>query len=478
MERYSTRLGVDAFKWMDEVKEVDELPFECVKLLGHGSNCSVYTLMHVEECAEESNESIDDDESSEPEHWVNALYGQNDMDTMSDVSTASSDVMSDSDGSTDTSWENVCSQPITSDSPMGTVEVVAKRFSDVDLDRCFTAHNPKTRTRLRIDSDAEEFVEWLAGQERPVDVKIITEHITPSKACFGDLISESLCQLTLTDLVSKGMTPNIIMAFRAFVCDGRGFLIQERITGTLDEVLEENPGMTSRDIASAYLQVFVTLHMLQETCDFKHHDLHPGNVFMKRIDDTMVWKGQKMCEATHFTYDLGEHGVLTFPNNGYIVKIGDFGLSSMTLHGRRIQSLSMGTYARGASWGEWSASLEGGHGYDGQTVMASPPFERDSPRIDDADTIALLRRLRASTQGPNGRLTKGRYRPKAGHVSDVRPLEVIKQVFLDEPDACADFREPPPDDAVVMCLSSVTDLVSTPARTSTSNKRRRRTRHA
>jgi len=484
MERYCSNFVVDAFQWPDLIKDLPDLPFACVKVLGSGANCSVHTLAKADRCPKVCDDDDEEEEESddEPPNWAETFFGGGDVDSYSSVGDDSSDESSDFVSESADEWENVESNPgevmpMTTQSPMGCVEVVAKRFSRVDNDCCYVAHHPKTKARLRIESDPRTFIEWLNTQDSYV-TSTITQHITPSAACFSEFVSESLCHLLLTDLVDKGITPNIIMAFRAFKCGGKGYLIQERITTSLSEVLEENPGMTCKDLAGFYLQAFATLHMLQSTCDFKHHDLHPGNVFVKRIDDTMMWKGKKMIEATHFTYELDDGVVLTFPNNGYIVKIGDFGFSSLGVHGRRLQRLDLSTYARGSSDGEWNAELKSRRGHDGQVCMSMPPFEYNSDRVNDPGTIELLQRLRRATQGPTGKLSRSRYKPVV--VSDVSPMEVIKQVFVESPPECADFLNPVKDeDAVVICLSSVSDLNKTPPRPSSDNKKskRRRTRH-
>lgn len=488
MERYCNNFGVDPFRWPDVIKELNELPFACVKTLGHGANCSVHTLMKVEvgteECEEDESYS-GSEEASEPDNWAEAFFGQGDVESFSSFEDEEEDESSSSSSCSDATdgWENVDSVPDTApvsvQSPMGCVEVVAKRFSNVNHDHCYVAQNSKTRARMFIETDPSLFVKWLADHtDKDVTTTIISEHITPASACFSEFVNESLCHLLLTDLVEKGVTPNLIMAFRAFTCGGKGYLLQERITTSLNEVLDENPGMTCKDLAGFYLQVFATLHVLQNTCGFKHHDLHLNNVFVKRIDDTMTWKGVKMSEATHFTYDLGGGVVLTFPNNGYIVKIGDFGYSSLDVHGRRLQRLDLSTFFKATSDGDWSPELTSRRGYDGQVCLSMPPFEHNSDRVNDPGTIELLQRLRKATTGPNGKLSRSRYKPVTGHVSDVSPMDVIEQVFLTSPPECADFRAPVNDKAVVVCLSSIADLATTPPRTSADNKRskRRRTR--
>jgi serine/threonine protein kinase len=329
---------------------------------------------------------------------------------------------------------------------MGPVEVVAKKFEDLNSDVCYIGQSAGSRV---FDNDPCKYLEWLIRQTN-VTTEIVKKHISPTKACYSEFVSESLCHLLLTDLVSSGITPHVVMAFRALKHKHDGYLIQERISSNIDEALEENPELTCRDICGMYLQVFVTLHTLQQACGFKHHDLHLDNVFLKRIDGSMTWNGVKLKDATHFSYKLDDH-VLTIPNCGYIVKIGDFGMSSLNIYGRRIQMLC---YKSSPVWGEFSADLDGGRGYDGQVLMGDVPFDLGSWRVHDADTRAFLQRIRVAAQGPNGKLTHEKQRPAIGHVSDVPPLDVVKQVFLTDPQPVYDFRTPPTD-ATVVCLTSL-----------------------
>lgn len=454
-------------EWDKIVKHMPELPFRCVNVLGQGVNCSVHTITPVEEESEETEES---EEACD-------YFGLDDVQSVdgSETETGSDDESYSSEWSAveadgESEVTHTC---MTTPSPMGPVEVVAKKFLNVDEDTCYIAKKRGVHARVFLEDSARKYLEWLVEQTDRIDTSIVSHHISPTKACYSEFVSESLCHILLTDLVVNAITPHVVMAFRSIQHEHTGYLIQERISSTIDEALEENPKLTCRDMCAMYLQIFITLHVLQDSCGFKHHDLHLDNVFVKRIDDSVTWNGVSLKTATHFSYELSDGVVLTIPNCGYIVKIGDFGMSSLNIYGRRVQRLSMDTYKSSARWGDWDVKLEGKRGYDGQVLLGDIPFDSESWRYKDQDTHTFMKRLRAAAQGPNGKLTYGKQRPVVGHVSDVPPLDVVHQVFITDPLPVCDFRSTPPDSTVV-CLTSLSNL-STSEVAKAPKKRRRRT---
>ena len=485
MERYCTTFPTDVEEWENTVvKEVDCLPFICTEALGQGVNCTVHLVESVEDYeGEDDDVELDSTDELYEGEWTDRYFGLNDMrdegNTESDSSYSSASYSSEESSE---EWSTMdqygdchrARQCMTSESPMGKVEMVAKKFVDVDNDVCFEGKRPGFNSRIRLEESATKYIRWLEKQTERVQTNIITRHITPSTACFSEFVSESICHTLLTSLVSEGITPHLVMALKVLKCGNRGYLMQERITSTIEEALEENPKLTPRDMAGMYLQLFITLHVLQDTCSFKHHDLHIDNVFIKRIDEHMMWNGVHLSEATHFSYDLGDT-VLTIPNCGYIVKIGDFGISSLDMAGRKVQRLSLELYETSPKWGEWSVELEGKRGYDGQLLMGCPPFDPESWRFQDKDTQEFLRRVRGAAQGPNGVLTHGKRRPAHGNVSDVAPLDVVRSVFVQDPEPMYDFRGAPEGSKpVVVCMTSLSKLHTDPPIKPVIKKRRRR----
>ena len=489
MERYCIAFSPKPDTWADEiVKHVTELPFQCVNVLGQGMNCTIHSISHTEDM-EEQEEEEEEEEKQEEEgepydpDWEHNYFGLND--TVKTIDNDEDSFDSDSmfspheeeeewasvekDGTTKSTSSHKTHKCVTTMSPMGTVEVVAKKFTDLES-RCFEGVDPVANTTHVMSH--EMYIPWLVQQENPIHTRDIQQRITLNTACFSEFVSESLCHILITDLVAKQITPHVVMAFRALECQDRGYLLQERINSTIHEFLEQTPDVDARGMASLYLQTFATLHVLQNTCGFKHADLHVNNLFIKKIDTNMRWKGEKLHTATHFTYDLGDGVKFTLPNIGYIVKIGDFGCSSIDIFGRRIQRLDKNMDRNEPRWGDQSMKLN--HpGHDGQFLLGCPPFAQDSWRAKDPNTKEILTRLRAAAQGPHGKITFALSRPAIGHVSDVHPLDVLKQVFLHAPPTFADFTEPP-QNTTTLCLTDAQDLSTVAPRKAP--KRRRRTR--
>lgn len=492
MDIYHPSLSPNPEKWAESLiggYEPDNFPFQCIRRVGEGGNCSVFLLAVAGEDVEddeEDEEVEEDEEAGAAGDWSVEFFGLNDVSdaeyeddsmSMQSASDSSDDEEEEEDGSS--KGGEPAALPVTSHSCMGAVDLVAKRFDYVDMDACHEGINHKTGARLCVENRGSKYIKWLCEQTAWVDTRMLTQSITSTTACFGQFVSESIIHLLLSGLVKGGVTPHVVMAFSAFECENMGYLVQEKITSTLSEVLEENVALDASDMAGLYLQTFATLHVLQRACGFKHHDLHTDNVFVKRIDAETEWCGQKLADAKFFTYDLGEAvGVLTVPNCGYIVKIGDFGDSIIDVGPRRVYRLDIHS-PMSKAWGEWTPSLEGRRGYDGQLLLSEPPFESDSWRAKDALTGNFLRALRAAAQGPGGRLTSTRHRPIAGHVSDVTPLEVITRVFLDSPvEGITDFRGVAPEGARVVCLTDVKSLKPAHASVVVGRKKKRpRHRH-
>jgi len=91
-------------------------------------------------------------------------------------------------------------------------------------------------------------------------------------------------------------------------------------------------GPTSEQyIENALFQVLCGLETFHKYFQGMHNDLHPGNIFIKLVDSDLYGPpGQQkpLKDYTHFEYNV--RGVnYRIPNLGFIVKIGDMGLSTM-----------------------------------------------------------------------------------------------------------------------------------------------------
>ena len=461
MERYCTLFSTDVSTWKHHIESLKELPFQCGKTLGRGKSCPVYSvhsIVQVKEEDEVKSESESEDDSA-VFTWLKQYYECDDFMEVSGSESSSSSSSFESSNSGSDDWTNLelSSEPLTSPSPMGIVALAVKSFSNLNYDYYYQAISPGTKKLVKLGD--RKLLSFLSAYGEPVIIQKITERLNAVNVCYPEFISESLLYLLLTQLTHT-ICPHIVMGLRAFACNNTGYILQEQINGTLEDVLECNPNLTVQELAGFCIQICFTLHMLQSICAFKHHDLHYGNIFLKKIDDELHWKGKLLKEAKFFSYIVDANTTLTIRNSGYIVKIGDFATSSLYLHGKRLQSIEVEVNNDSNSWGPWNNKFEGYEGYDLQMLFSSPPFDMDSWRAKDEQTQLLLQHLRSVSIGPNGKLTE-RCRPVRDHVSRVPPLEVLKQVFVAAPKPWYDFTQRA-DCSEVLCLGSVFDLHTPP----------------
>ena len=497
----------------DTIQPVDQLPFLCVVRVGKGAYCSVYKIGHLEGDAggEEGGQEEEEEEGNEEEeeaaasqqHWTETYFQTGDVVDVSDAGDSSSssssgttDTRSTSDSShgsysTNSNTSSMSSfvtmsattttippdddeseahnpphvgiQWCVSNTPMGRTTCVSKTFPKLDQDGCFAAYHPhKPNTIVKLEYNVEKLVDWLVHHPHAVHVRRVTQRITPKQASFMTFTTETLIHRLLTTLVHQGVTPHITIATQAFTHQNIGHLVMEEIHATLEHVVRHDDAITPTHIAGLYAQLCFTLHVLQTMCRFKHHDLHTNNVFLKKIDATMHWKGQLLCEATHFVYNLGDKGntKLYIPNAGYIVKLGDFGLSSITVHGRRLQRLDMQTFKSGGKWGHWSNTLDAQcAGYDLQTLVGVPPFRKHSAMAANQPLRSFLQHMRRAV---GGAVSRQRLRPLQGHVSTQTPMQVLLDVFVQNPGDHYNFVTPPPTRQHHVHLVELGDAASLP----------------
>ncbi len=109
------------------------------------------------------------------------------------------------------------------------------------------------------------------------------------------------------------------------------YIFMERITGSIDKAthlfaptLPNSNMYNSMDIM--IIQLLFALCCMQQSYQIQHNDLHPGNMFFERITDETIYHGQKLSNADYLQYTLFDKEFY-LPNIGYLMKIGDFGLS-------------------------------------------------------------------------------------------------------------------------------------------------------
>lgn len=358
------------------------------------------------------------------------------------------------------------------DTPMGTTQLVCKVFKHLDESVCHGIYDKVKGTLIIILGDEEECEDYMRRRRLKranYDIRLITEHITPptevnpGSVKLLEFPNESLINIFLTKLLAEPqITPHITMAFDAFTYKNNGLLLMERLDCTLDDVLnaEEiervvrrglpSPLFTVPELCSLFFQALFALVVAQRACKLKHHDLHSGNIFLKRITPDTVFRGEKLQDAAVFRYHLDGTDFF-LPNCGFIAKIGDFGMSSMDVQGHRLQRMDMDLFNDDPEkWGAWGATYEGERGYDAQVLFADVPV--DGRHRSCSELHHFLKHVRTSTSGKKGRVTKKKYRPMPGHVSNLPADSILRAIFVRNVRSSYNFLDAPAQESHVIDL--------------------------
>ena len=97
-------------------------------------------------------------------------------------------------------------------------------------------------------------------------------------------------------------------------------IAQERLAGTLEDLMERGQGLGAEEWRSCLFQVCASLHTYNKVFDFVHNDLHAANIMWVPTDNTHIL----------YTIDQVESTVPTF---GRIFKIIDFGRATYRFGG-------------------------------------------------------------------------------------------------------------------------------------------------
>ena len=184
-----------------------------------------------------------------------------------------------------------------------------------------------------------------------------TEHTFTNDVNFNELIVTAMC----SQLYDSGKSPHFIQLMNGFVHEQGIALVMEKIHGDMfraDKVftkivnahiesgvpLEKCPTFTQL-ATNVTVQTIFALHQFQNMLSGMHNDFHLANIFLKICDDTL-YDGRKLSEIDFWTYET-EFGKYKVPNLGILVKIGDFGLSTIaydSIGGQRIVLASHRVY--------------------------------------------------------------------------------------------------------------------------------------
>ena len=290
----------------------------------------------------------------------------------------------------------------------GKTQIVVKVFQHLDDDTTFTIWDLEADTvaqPLKVFQRELECRDYM--RHRGINVRGGFEcrelgegtALSPRNVGFSAFVNESLCHLLLTQLVVNEITPHVTIAFEALRHRNTGYLVMERVApDTLDDFIYDacyGPSLGNGDgqsqdddvnnnnsdrscpskeiIANLIFQTLFAMSVLQRTCNFKHHDLHANNVFIKKVDENLMFRNQFLRDFTHFHYHC-DGADFYLPNCGYIVKIGDFGMASLDVTGKRLQRSDIDTFNDNVDkWGRWTSEFVHEEGYDTQLLTSDIP---------------------------------------------------------------------------------------------------------
>lgn len=155
-----------------------------------------------------------------------------------------------------------------------------------------------------------------------------------SYLCDNELFSEYyiglLCGLMYRGIFLAteyvGMCINFIDLFGFTMCVGNckinQYLFMEKIDSTVFKI------QNLKDFAydSLYMQTLFALSTMQLIYGIQHGDLHADNLFLERVKPNSTYMDQNLYTANYFEYRIGKNSYYV-QNVGYILKIGDFGMS-------------------------------------------------------------------------------------------------------------------------------------------------------
>lgn len=496
----SRDIGADPVTWEEEyVKQVEHPFFRLATKLGSGENASVYAIGYYEhevwyssdsdaESEQEGSDSAYSPRSSHSgySHESDSSRGQRSSSSECSYEYGEEEELVEEEGKTqrredvnmvdiDVEHEGGVQQnlPIPDDmtkrrvhrdTPMGTTQLVCKVFKHLDESVCYAIYEKVRGSLIIVLGDEEECEDYIRRRRMKrgnYDVRLTRRHFTaPTEERMGtakllEFPNESLVNIFLTKLLANTqITPHITMAFDAFTYKNNGLLLMERLDCTLDDILnvEEieravrkgmaSPLFTVTELCSLFFQSLFGLVVAQRACKLKHHDLHSGNVFLKRITDDTTFRNAKLSEATTFHYHL-DGTDFYLPNSGFVAKLGDFGMSSMDIQNHRLQRIDMDLFNDDPEkWGGWNAEYEGERGYDAQVLFADVPV--DGRHRSCSELHHFLKHVRTSTSGKKGRVTKKKARPMPGHVSNLPADSILRAIFVRNVRSAYNFLDAPP----------------------------------
>jgi len=135
-----------------------------------------------------------------------------------------------------------------------------------------------------------------------------------------------------------------------------GYIAMDFAGKSLEEVM---PSLLLPQLQSIVYQVLIALQWAQHRVQFKHHDLHTGNVFVK-------------FSKVPFDWVTCSEDIVTLPCNSVQAVIADFGFSSASFKNVRYGRMDFSLLdLDGKAWGKWNNDLQDNAGYDAAVFLRS-----------------------------------------------------------------------------------------------------------
>jgi len=214
--------------------------------------------------------------------------------------------------------------------------------------------NKKEITRCKLKKPYEiniyYYINHLPGEydhlpykSRPRQNKVYTNkrYIFPagSYMCKNDTYPEYVISVLCATLVNQYKCANFLDVFGFSMCSQKSKVItpklfdytfMERIDYPIVDLTKNKVMITESLIDSLYIQTVFAICAMQRTYGIQHNDLHLGNVFLINLRTTgwpVNYNGKDLRYAEYFEYEIDGNKIYV-KNEGYLVKIGDFGLAA------------------------------------------------------------------------------------------------------------------------------------------------------
>lgn len=566
MERFTDILGPDVATWPQLIKHVEKPSFRLATHLGSGENSDVYALgprcedvwyTDSDNSDDSSDDSSDHDSSDHGDHDnsddniddENSSDGSRGSSEASECCSNGSNCCSGSEGAGSECTGSECGDSgkaraskvvvdehvrVFSNLPsIGKTQLVAKVFDHLEDDTCFAVWDTCNDVLVQYfqnELDADDYIrQYLRNEQAHApprgegngegdgDAATANHYVCrllPSVYCcdgvnagFNAFVNESLCHLLLSELVHTQLTLHVTVAQEAVQHKNTGYLLMERLSCTLDDLiykvctserrrpssssssdvdededaLHDFPPVDRQGIAALLFQTMFGLTVLQKTSNMKHHDFHTNNVFIKHVDDDTIFRSAPLKECQYFHYHLDGDDFYV-PNGGLLAKIGDFGMTSLDLHSKRLHRTDIATFNDNIEkWGIWNKDFDGEEGYDMQLLSADIPVTcraavkkvakseraaKSKSKKGSASTLAasvvmsttesliqFFEQLQAVCGACKTNVTRHKRRPAPGCVSTRLTSDLLRSMFTgDSVHSWYDFRQPPPSSCSVVCL--------------------------